>query len=295
MEEIMENKLYNGLINSGKTKRIKSEIEKKINNNESMIILDTKNEYKELFKDYEVIEFNINNLDEFEGYNPFYRATKLYKDNKIDKAIGIITNIGQKIFKTEGSMDPFWDNSARNLYSSICLYLLETNKELNLKEILRISVGDFDAYKDYVEKQDILSTMSILGTPIIKAPIDTKAGILSVFNQKMGYFAHAPQLLEKLCINTDIKLKNEKQVILFTNKTQECFANLILEIIMLDIMNELVDTKTKYNFILDNFDTIVNKKEFNSLLNNSLSNNVETIIGTRNLDNVTVKDVFKIM
>lgn len=291
----MENKLYNGLINSGKTEKIINEVKNKINNNESMIILDTKNEYKELFKDYEVIEFNINNLDEFEGYNPFYRATRLYNENKIDKAIGIITNIGQKIFKTEGSIDPFWDNSARNLYSSICLYLLETNKELNLKEILRVSVGDFDAYKDYVEKQDILSTVSILGTPIIKAPVETRGGILSVFNQKMGYFAHTPQLLEKLCVNKDIELKKEKQAIIFTNKTQECFANVILEIIMLDIMNELVDTKTNYNFILDNFDTIINKKEFNSLLNDSLSNNVETIIGTRNLENVTVKDVFKIM
>lgn len=291
----MENKLYNGLINSGKTEKIITEVKNKIINNESMIILDTKNEYKELFKDYEVIEFNINNLDEFEGYNPFYSATKLYKDNKIDKAIEIITNIGQKIFKTEGSIDPFWDNSARNLYSSVCLYLLETNKELNLKEILRVSVGDFDTYKDYVEKQDILSTVSILGTPIIKAPVETRGGILSVFNQKMGCFAHTPQLLEKLCINKDIELKEEKQVILFTNKTQECFANVILEIIMLDIMNELVDTKTKYNFILDNFDTIMNKKEFNSLLNDSLSNNVETLVGTRNLENVTVKDVFKIM
>ena len=291
----MENKLYKGLINSGKTEKIISEVKNKINNNESMIILDTKNEYKEIFKDYEVIEFNINNPDEFEGYNPFYRVTRLYNENKIDKAIGIITNIGQKIFKTEGSIDPFWDNSARNLYSSICLYLLETNKELNLKEILRVSVGDFDAYKDYVEKQDILSTVSILGTPIIKAPVETRGGILSVFNQKMGYFAHTPQLLEKLCINKDIEIKEEKQVIVFTNKAQECFANVILEIIMLDIMNELVDTKTKYNFILDNFDTIMNKKEFNSLLNDSLSNNVETIIGTRNLENVTVKDVFKIM
>lgn len=291
----MENKLYNGLINSGKTEKIINEVKNKINNNESMIILDTKNEYKELFKDYEVIEFNINNLDEFEGYNPFYRATRLYNDNKIDKAIGIITNIGQKIFKTEGSIDPFWDNSARNLYSSICLYLLESNKELNLKEILRVSIGDFDAYKDYVEKQDILSTVSILGTPIIKAPVETRGGILSVFNQKMGYFAHTPQLLEKLCINKDIELKQEKQVIVFTNKTQECFANVILEIIMLDIMNELVDSKTNYNFILDNFDTIMNKKEFNSLLNDSLSNNVETIVGTRNLENITVKDVFKTM
>lgn len=289
----MENKLYNGLINSGKTKRIKMEIEEKIKNNESMIILDTKNEYKELFNDYDVIEFNLNDLDGFKEYNPFYKAHKLYKNNKIDECIGVIISIGNKIFKTEGSIDPFWDNSAKNLYTSICLYLLATNKDLNVKEILKVSISDFDVYKDYVEKQDILSSISILGMPILNSPIETRGGIVSVFNQKMGYFAHRPQLLDKICVNNEIELKDKKQVILFTNKNQDCFVNTILEIIMLGIMNDIVDKKLNYNFILDNFDTLMNKKDFNSLLNDSLSNNVETIVGIRNVDGLTVKDVFK--
>lgn len=291
----MENKLYNGLVNSGKTLKIKSEIEKKINNNESMLILDTKNEYKEVFKDYEVIEFDLNDLDNFYGYNPFYRANKLFKKGKIDETIGVIINIGNKIFKTVDSIDPFWDNSAKNLYTSICLYLLETNKELNVKEILRVAVGEFDSYKEYVEKQDILSSVSLLGTPIIKAPVETRGGIISVFNQKMGYFAHRPQLLEKLCINSDIELKNNKQVILFTNKNQDCFVNVILEIIMLEIMDLIMDNEIKYNFVLDNFDTVMNKEEFNSVFNVCLSKNIESIVGVRNIENITNKDVFKVM
>ena len=291
----MENKLYSGLINSGKTEKIISEVKNKINNNESMIILDTKNEYKELFKDYEVIEFNINNLDEFEGYNPFYRATNLYKENKIDEAIGVIISIGNKIFKTLDSIDPFWDNSAKNLYTSICLYLLENNKELNVKEILRVAVGEFDIYKDYVEKQDILSTISLLGTPIIKSPVETRGGILSVFNQKMGYFAHTPQLLEKLCVNKEIEIKDKNQVFIFTNKEQESFANVILEIIMLDIMNKILDDKITYNFVLDNFDTLINKNEFNRMFNICLSYNVESVVGVRDIKNITYQKVFKIM
>jgi len=285
------NKLYSGLMNSGKTEKIINEVKNKISNNESMMIIDTKNEYKELFKDYEIIQFNINDLEEFEGCNPFYRASELFKENKIDKAIGIITNIGKKIFKTKDSIDPFWDVSARNLYTSICLYLLETNKELSLKEILRVSVGEFDNFKEYVEKQDILSTISIIGTPIIKAPQETRGGIISVFNQKMGYFAHTPQLLEKLCVNNEIELKEKNQVIIFNNKNQECFANTILEIIMLNIMNELLDKKISYNFILDNFDTIVNKEEILNLLNLS-SSDIESIVAVRNLEKITDKTIF---
>lgn len=291
----MENKLYNGLINSGKTLRIKSEIEKKINNNECMIILDTKNEYKELFKDYEIIEFNLNNLDEFTGYNPFYRASKLYKEGKIDETIEIIINIGNKIFKTVDSIDPFWDNSAKNLYTSICLYLLETNKELNVKEIIKVAIGEFDTYKEYIEKQDILSSISILGMPILNSPVETRGSIISVFNQKMGYFAHRPQLLEKLCVNNDIEFKDKKQVIVFTNKNQDCFVNTILEIIMLEIIDVLIENKINYSLVLDNFDTIMNKEEFNSIFNICLSNNIESIVGVRNIENLTNKDVFKIV
>ncbi len=63
---------------------------------------------------------------------------------------------------------------------------------------------------------------------------------------------------------------------------------------MLDIMNELVDNEINYNFILDNFDTLVNKNEFNIILNN-LPNNIECIIGVRDIKHITYQKVFKIM
>lgn len=292
----MENKLYSGLINSGKTLKIKDEVKKKIKNNESMIILDTKGEYKDLFNnDYEIIEFDLNDLEGFTEYNPFYRASKLYEDGKIDEAIGVIISIGNKIFKTVDSTDPFWDNSAKNLYTSICLYLLETNRELNVKELLKIAMGEFDIYREYVDKQDILSTISILGTPIINSPVETRGGIIAVFNQKMGYFAHRPQLLEKLCINNDIELKNQKQVILFTNKSQGCFVNTILEIIMLEFIDMLMENKIGYSFVFDNFDTIMNKNEFEWIFNSCLSSNIDSIVGVRNIENIVDKNLFKEM
>jgi len=291
----MENKLYSGIINSGKTQKIINDVKEKINNNESMLILDSKGEYKELFKGYEIIEFDMNNLDNFYGYNPFYESTLLYKDGKIDESIGVIINIGNKIFITKDELDPFWNNNAKTLYTSICLYLLETNNELNIKEIIKVAVANFDEFKEYVEKQDILSTISILGTPVLNSPTETRSGIISVLNEKMSCFAHRPQLLEKMCINSNIELKEKNQVILFTNINQECFYNTILEIIMSQTMDNIIKKKIKYNFILDNFNTLMNKKEFCNKLNYSLSNNVETIVGVRNIEHINNKDLFKVM
>lgn len=292
----MENKLYVGLMNSGKTDKIKSEVEKKILNGESMVILDTKNEYEKLFSDdYEVIKFNLNDSDLFMGYNPFYRASMLYAAGKIDKAMDIIVSIGNMLFKTDYTFDPFWDNSAKNLYISICLYLLETKQDLNIKEILKVSVSDFELYCNYVERQDILSSISILGLPIINSPIETRSGIVGVFNERMACFAHGPQLLEKVCVNNDINFKDKKQVILFTNKYEECFSNTILEIIMMNIMNELLEKNMKYSFVLDNFDTVLNKKEFNNIFNGCLSKNIDSIVGVRCVDDITDKNIFKIV
>ena len=80
-------------------------------------------------------------------------------------------------------------------------------------------------------------------------------------------------------------------LLVFNNKNQECFANTILEIIMLNIMNELLDKKISYNFILDNFDTIVNKEEILNLLNLS-SSDIESIVAVRNLEKITDKTIF---
>lgn len=292
----MENKLYVGLTKSGKTNKIKNEVEKKILNGESMVILDNKNEYEELFSgDYEIIKFNLNDIELFTGYNPFYRASELYGDGKIDKAMDIILSIGNMLFKTDYTCDPFWDNSAKNLYISICLYLLETKNELNIKEILKVSISDFELYCNYVEKQDILSSVSILGLPIINSPIETRSGIVGVFNERMSCFAHGPQLLEKLCVNNDINFKDKNQVILFTNKFEDCFANTILEIIMMNIMNILLEQNMKYSFVLDNFDTILNKKEFNNIFNNCLSKNIDSIVGVRDINDINEKNIFKVM
>ena len=90
----MEKKLYEGLTNSGKTNAIKKRVNELIKENKSMLILDTKNEYEELFKNtnYEIIKLNIRKLEESVKYNPLLDANILYKKGNI---------IVQKVFILE--------------------------------------------------------------------------------------------------------------------------------------------------------------------------------------------------
>ena len=293
----MENKLYVGRLGTGKTNKIKEEILNKINNNESMIILDTKDEYSNMFdnSNYEVIKFSLNDFENSIGYNLIYRIECLYNDGNIDDAIELVEYIGNIIFKTVDAVDPFWDNSAKNLFISIVLYLLENKKHLNMKEILAVSLNEMDDFIKYVNDQDILKTISILGTPIIKAPTETRGGILSVFNQKMGLFAYRPNLLELICTNNKIEYKDKNQVIIFSNKDMKCFPNTILEIVMLDIIKDILGKKIKYNFIFDNFDTIMNSYLYLDIINVCNNYNVSTIVCVRDINLINNKDVFDII
>lgn len=57
----MKKKLYEDFESTGKTNAIKKRVNELINKNKSMVILDTKKEYEELFKNtnYEIIKLDI--------------------------------------------------------------------------------------------------------------------------------------------------------------------------------------------------------------------------------------------
>ena len=287
----MEKKLYEGWIGSGKTNSIKKRVKELINENKSMIILDTKREYEELFKDtnYEIVKFDLNNLDDSIDYNPLYCAEKLYKQRKIDLAIGKIIAFGNLLFKSDNSIDPYWDNSARSMYIGICLYILEQQRDLNIKEVIKVSIDEFDALTDYINNKDVLSTINMITSSIINAPQETKGGILSVLRQKLGYFASRPILLDKISNSYDLEIKNKNQVIILTNFDQSTIFNILIENALINIINEMIDSKDEYTVILDNFDTILNNKEFESLFKTYLSDNIECIVGVR--DNSLVKPI----
>ena len=287
----MEKKLYEGWIGSGKTNSIKKRVKELISENRSMVILDTKREYEELFKDtnYEIIKIDLNDLNNSVNYNPLYCAEKLYKQGKIDESIGKIIAFGNLLFKSDNSIDPYWDNSARSMYIGICLYILEQQRDLNLKEVIKISIDEFDTLTEYINNKDVLSTINMITSSIINAPQETKGGILSVLRQKLGYFASRPTLLDKISNSYDLKIQNQNQVIILTNFDQTTIFNILIENALINIIDEMIDSKDKYTVILDNFDSIINTDRFTPIFKTYLSDNIECIVGVR--DNSLVKPI----
>ncbi len=262
-------------------KEIEKKIEEYISQNKSMVILDTNKEYERQFKDagYEVIKFDISDLDNSVHYNPLFVAQKLFENGDIDNAIEKIVCFGNLLFHSDDRMDPYWDNAARSVFIGICLYILNNKRDLTLKEVIKVSNDEFDTMCDYINNLDVLNYMSVITSSVINAPLETKGGILSVLRQNLGSFAQRPNLLNKICVGKDFELKDHGQVILLTNFKQRTIFNIIIEFSLINIINEMIDSGIEYRVILDNYDSIINKEEFNKIFDSYLSDHVECLIG----------------
>ena len=159
----MKKKLYEDFESTGKTNAIKKRVSELINKNKSMVILDTKKEYEELFKNtnYEIIKLDISDLNSDIAYNPLYDAEKLFKNGNIDDSIEKIVNFGKLLIHTEDSVDPYWDNAARSMFTGICLYVLNNNRSLNLKEVIKVSIDEIDEMTKYINNLDVLNYINI--------------------------------------------------------------------------------------------------------------------------------------
>lgn len=293
----MRKKLYEDFESTGKTNAIKKRVNELIKENKSMVILDTKKEYEELFKNtnYEIIKLDISDLNSDIAYNPLYDAEKLFKNGNIDDSIEKIVNFGKLLIHTEDSVDPYWDNAARSMFTGICLYILNNNRSLNLKEIIKVSIDEINEMTKYINNLDVLNYINIITSSVINAPVETKGGIMSVLKQYLGYFAHRPNLLDKISVDRGIELKSKNQVILLTNFSQKTIFNIIIENALINIINEMIDSKEEYIVVLDNYDSIMNTDEFTKLFKSYLSDNIECIVGVRDNSLVKPLDEFLVM
>lgn len=293
----MKKKLYEGFESTGKTKAIKKRVNELIKENKSMVILDTKKEYEELFTNtnYEIVKLDLSDLNNSNDYNPLHNAEKLFKKGDIDGSIEKIVNFGKLLFQTEDGIDPYWDNAARSMFTGICLYILNNNKSLNLKEVIKVSINGIDEMTKYINNLDVLNYINIITSSVINTPKETKDGIISVLNQNLGIFAQRPNLLDKISVDNDIEIKGKNQVILITNFSQKTKFNIIAENDLINVINEMIDNKEEYAIVLDNYDSIINTEEFTKLFNSYLSDNIECIVGVRDNSLVKPKEEFLVI
>lgn len=293
----MKNKVFIGKMNSGKTKSIFKSVDKLIDNNESLFILDSKyeytNKYYDLLKnrDYNIKIIDLRSLSNSDTFNPLLLPYELYKEEKSDLYLEILEKVIKYVVQDETSIDPFWQNTAADLITGIVLTLFYRGKkeEINFSSVVEII--NSKALKEYFEEYKNTPAIKYVDAAI-NAPIETFGGIRSVALQKLRLYT-TRENLSRFLSATSFNYKefiDKKSAIFFVNyDSTSVFNNLVNAFIGELYMYLENNIKTNFNFILDNFDSLGYIYDFKEMLSSANSHNISFIIGTRDMPEVESK------
>lgn len=186
---------------------------------ESMIISDPKAEiyYRTCGylreQGYEIKVINLREPKQGHAWNPLALPYNFYKEGDIDHAYEFANDIAVNLTTIDKSQkDVFWDNSAGTLFLGLILLLFKFCYEhdepdeavciSNIIELRNLLFSTNTPHRnpiwEYAKKDRFIESM-LIGT--VTTANDTRAGILSVFDQKMRAFSVRPALLDMLAQN----------------------------------------------------------------------------------------------
>jgi len=270
---------------SGKTQStIMPQIYLSIKANESFITNDHGGELFDKFSGmakasgYKVQVINFRDMSKGNNYNPLYIPYKLYKQGNTDDAIELVENVGYNLLSdfNQTDADPFWENSAINLFTGLTLYLFEKAnfEEININSVVNLSYKLDEIKNELTDKSSIVYTYL---SPIIDAPNETRGSIVSVFKQKITVITSREAITKLLC-NNNIDLENvkkEKTAIFVISDSK--YSSIIMPMILNQVYNLIRinhDVARRLNIILDEFGTIKPIKNFLDILTYSRSLNI---------------------
>lgn len=275
---------------------------------ESMIISDPKAEIYHRTagflkqEGYTVRVLNLREPAHGNFWNPLAIPYRFYLQGDIDRAYEFINDTAMNLTGMGMSKnDPFWDNSAGTLFAGLTMLLFKYCKDfkqpesavhignvLQLRNVLcsgnsrEIRMNPLWAYA----KSDLYIASALIGT--LETANDTRAGILSVFDQKMRIFSTQPGLLNMLsryeAMYDDV---DENPTALFLvmpdeKTTYHGLASLFIkqsyEYLIYKAQqyseNQEVRLKIRLNYVLDEFSSLPTVKDFPAMITAARSRNI---------------------
>lgn len=298
-----KNIIVTGDVSVGKTAKIMFPlVEKMMENNESMLIIDSKEEYINRYYDdfkskgYNTIILNFRDLDKSDGWNPIEHPYNLYKKGNIDKSLEYVEKLGKTMFYESGSVDPFWSLTSADFFTGVSLGLFEDGKEeeINLNSVnlmfngIDRKFGTSDYITHYFNSKKPTSQAYMCASTTFLAPKDTKGSILSVARQRLRTYVSREKLsvlMSKTTFNYE-EIANKPTVIFVIARDENKYLNTIAAMFVEQLFAILIDLKVsnKFNFVLDNFDIVERYNDLVDMLGSGISRNIKFVIGTRSLE-----------
>ena len=265
---------------------------------ESIIVTDPKGEIYEdnykLLKDlgYQIIVLNFREPQKGSCWNPYDLPYKFQKEGNFDKANELLNDLSTNIVVDGQGQDPFWQNAAADYLTGLGLALFQDAPldQININSInLMINQGEerFGAstyMKEYFKMQDPTSPVAINLAGTVTTADETKAGIMTVLQQKVKTLAVTRNLSEMLSKNDfDMSSIGEKPTALFMIIQDEKTTYHSLATIFIKQCYEcLISTAYKHggalpirtNFLLDEFANMPKIKDISTMVTAARSRHI---------------------
>lgn len=270
---------------------------------ESMIITDPKAEiYNRTAAElkshgYEIITINLRNPKQGDAWNPLAIPYNFYADGDLDKAYEFSNDIAVNLMGQDASInDPFWDNSASSFLFGLIMLLFKfcnenniNKKNVNISNVLSLRNFIFKDYSfgaipndiiRYAESDPFIYSL-LVGT--IETANSTRAGILSVFDQKMRTFSIQPSLSAMLTgdnILFDSIQNIPTAVFLIIPDEKTSFHNLVSLFVKQSYEYMIFKSQSgqsgtvRVNYILDEFSSLPNIHDFPAMITAARSRNI---------------------
>jgi len=275
---------------------------------ESMIISDPKAEiylrtasYLKS-KGYIVEVLNLRDPQCGSAWNPLYVPYLMYQEGHIDRAYEFANDIAVNLTNIgKSEKEEFWDNSAGSFLFGLILLLFKYCKEhdeppesVNIGNIIKLRnllcSGNSNAIRNNpmwaYAKNDYFISSTLIGT--IETANDTRAGILSTFDQKMRIFNIQPTLSNMLSHNDidydNLTGKRPTAVFLILPDEKTGYHNLVSLFVKqsyeylifeaqknINIGNPLGN---RVNYILDEFSSLPTITDFPAMITAARSRNI---------------------
>ena len=289
-----------GKLESGKTRGIMfKEVEKLIEDEKSLFIVDNKEEYYPRFKSileqngYDVYLINLRNPQQSNGFDLLAYPYYLYQNNK-DIAVQLVISLAKSICFDENKMDSFWENSAADYLAGMILTLFEKGnlEEINLKNIALLVnyIDDEDGIKvmkEYFKSIDVSDIIYKLVSSTLFAPTETRGGIMSTLKMKINLFLSRDSILNVLSLDElKIKQMNKKTAIFFEGKG---YTNIMVNTIIEQLLNYNKEKKIECAYIIEDINILPNILEVNELIEYASFNKLKSYFITNNLEELKQK------
>jgi len=304
-----------GSTGSGKTRRIILPlISFLLYNNESVIVTDPKGELFEqtsgAFKEkgYRVITLNFRDPQKSDCWNPLAVPYQYFQIGEIDKAMEMINDIALNImYDDDKTKDPFWEKSAVDYFIGLALGLCEdaSAEEITLNNISYMNTIGQERFaassyiKEYFSAKGKYSNAYMCASGTIEAPNDTRASIISVFQQKLRVFTSQENLSQMLS-HSNFKMEDigtTKTVVYIIIQDEKsayhplatAFIKQCYEVLIDSAMKNSGKLPVRTNFILDEFGNLPPIIDMTSIVSAARSRNIRltmAIQSNKQLDSV---------